>query len=144
MKGGRRRRMDPSASGKYRRVGEVLPGSARDLLHLSEEGDTYGNAVAIPAIHAAIAYADSICIAFGEFKSTEGDHQGAVKAVKEAVGPAADAGAIRALGIILSEKDQVSYQGNYYTLEDAAAVVRRLETFVAWAEQVLARRALSS
>jgi len=143
VKGGRRRRVDASASGKYRRIGEALLGSSRDLLQLSEEGDMYGNAVAILAIHAAIAYADAVCIAFGEFKSTEGDHQGAVKALKEAVGPRADVQAIKALGLILSEKDQVAYQGNYYTLDDASAVVRRLETFVAWAEEILARRALS-
>jgi hypothetical protein len=111
--------------------------SASDLAQLATDGDSYGNAIGIVAIHAAIAYADALSIRFGGFKSGEGDHVRAVDALKEALGNRADATAIRHLQRVLAQKDQVSYQGAYYTVADAKRVATEAQGFTAWAEELL-------
>jgi hypothetical protein len=75
---GKMRKMDRSQAAKYLRIGRALHSTVRDLNQLAAEGDTYGNAMAIVAIHAAIAYADALSIAFREVKSVDGDHSMAV------------------------------------------------------------------
>lgn len=61
---GRRRRVDKAQAVKYHRVGIALLQSATDLLNIAEEHDTYGNAIAIVVIHAAIAYTDALTIGY--------------------------------------------------------------------------------
>jgi hypothetical protein len=122
---------------KYQRVGAALMKSASDLADLGADGDGYGNAIGIVAIHAAIAYADALSIRFGGFKSGEGDHVRAVDALEEALGNRADATAIRHLQRVLAQKDQVFYQGAYYTVADAKRVATEAQGFTAWAEELL-------
>ena len=137
---GRRKAMDPSTATKYHRVAKALAKTAGDLSVLAEDGDGYGNAIAIVAIHAAIAHADALSIAFGGFKSTEGDHDGAVDTLLAALGSRSDPAQVRLLRSIIAEKDTVSYQGIYFTTDDARAVVARLEAFAAWADQLFQQR----
>jgi hypothetical protein len=132
--------MDPGQAFKYFKVARALRRSADDLCEVAEEGDAYGNAVAIVAIHAAIAYADTLCIAFGGFKSVGGDHGRAVEALVAALGSRSDPGKVKTLQEILSEKDAVSYQGVYYAVSDARAMVDRLTAFAEWAEELYERR----
>ncbi|TVP78388.1 MAG: hypothetical protein EA352_02115 [Gemmatimonadales bacterium] len=132
--------MDPSSAMKYNRVAQALGRSARDLCEVAEDGDLYGNAIAIVAIHAAIAHSDALTIAFGGFKSTEGDHLRAGDALLAALGSRADPGKIKLLRSIISEKDTVSCQGVYYTVEDAQAVVGRLMEFADWADAMYQQR----
>jgi hypothetical protein len=134
---GRRPSVDPAASAKYQRVAAALLKSASDLTELAAGEPSYGNAIAIVAIHAAIAYADALCIRFGGFKSAEGDHVRTVDSLKAALGDRADAAAIRRLQRVLSQKDQVSYQGAYYTVESATRLTKDAQEFAAWAEEVL-------
>lgn len=131
---GRRKNLDPHQAIKYFRVARSLRTSALDLVKISDEGSSYGNAIAIVAIHSAIAYADALAIAYGGFKSTEGEHERAVDALQEALGARAVPGQIKALRGIIKEKDSVSYQGIYYTLGEARQLVERLNAFADWAE----------
>jgi|SRR5690606_603726 len=136
VKRGRRKQVDPSAAVKYHRVARALRRSAVDLSDIAEDGDLYGNAIAIVAIHSAIAYADALCIAYAGFKSTEGEHRRAADALADALGTRADPQQVKTLREIIAEKDAVSYQGEYYTVADARTVVRRLEGFGNWAEEM--------
>ena len=104
---------------------------------LSEDGDEYGNAIGICAIHACIAYADAICIKHGGFKSSEGEHTRAADALREALGNRLDETALRAFRRALSQKDQISYQGDYYTVGEAHSVVTAMNTFCDWAHSIL-------
>jgi hypothetical protein len=91
----------------------------------------------VVAIHAAIAYTDSLSIRFAGFKSVEGDHVRVVDALKEALGDRADEKAIRLLRRVLAQKDQVAYQGEYYTVADAKRLAADAQAFAAWAEDLL-------
>lgn len=140
VKRGRRKQLDPSLAAKYHRVALALGNSARDLCSVAEDADLYGNAIAIVAIHAAIAHSDALSIAYGGFKSTEGDHERAADTLLAALGSRADAGQIKALRSIIAEKDAVSYQGVYYSVEEARAVVQALMRFAKWAEDMYRQR----
>jgi hypothetical protein len=134
---GRRKPVDPSGFVKYRDVGRALRNSANDLSTLSEDGDEYGNATGICAIHACIAYSDALCIKLGGFKSSEGEHLRAADALREVLGNRLDETAFKAFRRALSRKDQISYQGDYYTVGDARQVVRDMNTFCDWAHGML-------
>ncbi|MHB8873186.1 MAG: hypothetical protein ACYC8T_05815, partial [Myxococcaceae bacterium] len=113
----RRKRVDASQAGKYYDVAKALQRSAIDLADLGE--NAYGNAVAIVAIHSAIAYADALCIAYGGFKSTAGDHEDAADAMQDALGGRSEPSQVQTLLAIVKKKDPASYQGVYFTLADA-------------------------
>jgi hypothetical protein len=134
---GKRKAIDPSHFAKYRNVGRALRQSVNDLAILSEDGDEYGNATGICAIHACIAYGDAICIQFGGFKSSAGEHVRAADALREVLGNRLDERAFKAFRRALSEKDQISYQGDYYTVDQARSVVDAMNTFCDWAEATL-------
>jgi hypothetical protein len=92
------------------------------------------------AIHAAIAYTDALTVAYGGFKSTDGDHTRARNALQRALGQRADAGQLRTLTRILDAKSHASYSGSYYTLADGQRIFQELETFAAWAEELYQSR----
>lgn len=140
VKRGRRKRMDRSAARKHHRVARSLRQSALDLSEPAEDGDRYGNAIAIIAIHAAVAYGDALCIAYGGFKSTEGEHQRAAEALDDALGSHGEPQRMKDFRAILDEKDAVAYQGVYYTIADARKVVERLDRFARWAEELYNQR----
>jgi hypothetical protein len=130
---GKTRRTDRSQAAKYLRVARALHSTASDLRELADDRDTYGNAMAIVAIHAAIAYADALSIAFREIKSIDGNHSMAVAALRHALGRRAEPRQCRRLEHIIDQKNAVSYQGEYYTLEAAKLVVNEVDTFAEWA-----------
>jgi len=130
---GKTRQMDRSQASKYLRVARALHSTAEDLGQLASEGDTYGNALAIVAIHAAIAYADALSIAFRELKSVDGDHSMTVATLRHAIGHRADEAQIRRLENIIDQKSAVSYQGRCYMIADAEALVKKLDSFAQWA-----------
>jgi len=137
---GRRKAVDRSAAEKYRRVGTALLESAETLITVADEDDQFGNAIAIVAIHGAIAYADSLAIAFGGFKSTDGDHTRAADVVQEAMGSRADERALKALRSALAMKDKVSYSGMYYRIDEAARLLEQVRRFSGWAEEAYDHR----
>lgn len=133
---GRRATVDRDQSGRYLRVARALRRSAGDLADLADAGDRYGNAIAILAVHSAIAYADALSIPYGGFRSTEGDHERDVDVLKKALGIRAEPGRIKALLGVVRRKDVVSYQGEYFTVTEARAFVEQLRGFAEWAEEM--------
>lgn len=129
---------DPSRAGRYFQVAQGLRNTARDLSTIAEP--KYGNGLAIVAIHAAIAYTDALTVAYGGFKSTDGDHTRASDALQRALGHRADARQTRRLAGILDAKSHASYSGNYYTLADGQSILEELEVFAVWAEEVYLNR----
>jgi hypothetical protein len=69
---GSRKDIDKAQAEKYRRVGAALLESARVLAEVAADGDSFGNAIAVVAVHACIAYNDALSIAWRGVKSTEG------------------------------------------------------------------------
>jgi hypothetical protein len=122
---------------KYQRVGASLLRSTSDLEDLSDESATYGNAIAIIAVHAVIAYADALSVRFGGIKSGEGDHVRAVETLKETLGPRADAAELSRFKRVLSQKDEVAYQGSCYTVDDARRLADDARQFGHWADDLL-------
>jgi hypothetical protein len=135
VKRGSRKQIDPAQHAKYRRVAGSLLQSARDLSGLSDSA--YGNAIAIITVHASIAYSDALSIRFGGFKSSDGDHTRAVDALQDALGTRAEASMLKKLQRVLGRKDQVSYQGFYFSVLDAQQMLEDLEIFATWAEDLL-------
>jgi hypothetical protein len=140
IKRGQRKPVDPGQAEKYRRVGASLVESARALLTVADEGDRFGNAIGIVAVHAAIAYTDALTISFGGFKSTEGEHRKAADALQAALTHRIDPGKLALLRAILGTKDEVSYAGTYYRVEDAGRVLEKTIEYAAWAEELLRAR----
>jgi hypothetical protein len=136
-KRGRRKPVDPGHFQKYQRVGAAFRKSAEDLVTLAEAGDSYGNAIGIAAIHACIAYSDALCVRYGGFKSSEGEHVRAIDALREALGHRSDEPALKLLRRILAQKDRISYQGDYYTVGDSREVVSEMSAFCECAESLL-------
>lgn len=106
---GRRKTTDRHQGSKYRNVGSALLQSAQDLENLATDETRYGNAISVIGIHAAIAYNDAITIAYGGFKSTEGEHARAPDALLAALkNPSPEA--VDLLRSVVKKK-AVSYQG---------------------------------
>lgn len=110
---------------------------ARNSSVMADAGDI-GNPVISTVINCAIAYADVLTARFrGEVN--QGDHQAVVKLLRAALGkelPAKQEANLRAL---LEQKDEVQYGFRAKTRNDAEKALVRLEEFVAWAEEQLAR-----
>ncbi len=121
-------------------VARALRESVSALELVAEEGDQYGNAIAIVAIHGAIAYADALSITYGGFKSTAGDHEKAADALEAALGRRADPAALHGLLKVLKQKDTASYQGVYFTLQEARALAADFQEFARWAEELFEQR----
>jgi hypothetical protein len=94
----------------------------------------------VVAVHACIAYNDALTIAWRGVKSTEGDHTRAPDTLVFALGPRAAADQVRQLRSVLSKKDQVSYQGSYYRVSEAARLLDQAAGFCTWAKEVYDQR----
>ena len=136
----RKKSVEKGEAQKYYRVARSLHKTAGDLNTLAEEEGTYGNAIGIIVIHSAIAYSDALCIAYGRFKSTSGDHLQATHALRDALGKRIEERQAKNFARILREKDSISYQGVYYALEDARLLLSKLDDFSSWAERVFTER----
>ena len=121
-------------------MGSALLESARALAELATDEDRFGNAIAVVAVHAAIAYNDALTIAFRSVKSTEGDHAKAADTLLFALSHHAPAARVEQLRSILKNKDRVSYQGSYYTVRDAGTLLGEVDAFCRWAEDLYQRR----
>lgn len=130
---------DPSRAGKYLSVGRSLHRNGQELDAISET--RYGNGLAIIAIHAAIAYTDALTIAYRGIKSQDGDHARAADVLAHALGQRREhEGQVNRLRRILQAKSDVSYSGQYYTLEEGRRILREAAEFIRWAEEMLANR----
>lgn len=130
---------DPSRASKYQAIGRSLLRNSQELDAISET--KYGNGLAIIAIHAAIAYTDALTIAYRGIKSQDGDHARAADVLAHALGQSrTHAEHVSRLRGILQAKSNVSYSGQYYSLEEGRRIGREATVFIAWAEDMLARR----
>ncbi len=121
-------------------MGAALLDSAHVLAEVGTDADSYGNAIAVVAVHACIAYNDALSIAWRGVKSTEGDHGRAADTLVFALGHLAAAEQVRRLRAVLSRKDEVSYQGSYYGVSEATRLLQQAVAFCAWAEDMYDRR----
>ena len=136
----RTKSVDPAQAIRYRAVGEALLRSATAMVELSDLDLYYGNAIAIVTIHAVIAYNDALTVAFGGVKSTEGEHARAADVLQSPLGSRASPERVKLARSLLTLKDRVSYQGQYYTGEEAVQLFRRAEEFCDWAERMYQER----
>jgi len=90
--------------------------------------------------HAAIAYADALCIQQGSVRSGADDQEGAV-ILPEQVLPsgAATSMGVQQLRRIIDEKTRVSYLGELYGQAQTHALWGRLDRFRQWAKRLLRR-----
>lgn len=130
---------DPSRAVKYLSIGRSLHRNTQELEAISET--KYGNGLAIIAIHATIAYADALTIAYRGIKSQDGDHARAADVLAHAVGHNREYDRqVNRLRGILQGKSDASYSGTYYTLEEGKRIVREATEFIRWAEDMFAKR----
>lgn len=134
------KRVERFQAEKYRRVGASLLESAAALETVAEDDDRFGNAIAIVAIHAAIAYADALAIAYREVKSGAGDHRAAADLLRDALGPSADARMVTRFGAIVANKDRVAYTGTFFRMNEALRLLSEARVVCEWAEDLYARR----
>lgn len=131
----RTRREDPARADSYAEVGRRLVAAGRAIL--AQHDPRHASALAILAVHAAIAFADAVCIRRGGRKSTSPDHTAALRLLRAILGNRFPATAERALTRLLAEKDRLEYQGYVVVLREAATLFALAEVCGVWAEQVL-------
>jgi hypothetical protein len=137
---GNRKEVDRAQADRYRRVGAALLESAQTLAELATESDGFGNAIAVVAVHACIAYNDALSIAWKGVKSTEGDHTRAPDTLLFALSHQVPPERVRQLKTVVGKKDEVSYQGTYFRIEQASRLLDEASRFCAWAEEIYERR----
>jgi hypothetical protein len=125
---------------QYARVAEGLSKSAEDLFTLAESEDRYGNAIGVLAVHAAIAWTDALTIGYRGWKHTGSDHRKAADLLLKALGSRMSSQMRKTLMAILQTKEEVSYQGQYYRVEDAMSLLTQLRKYGEWAGEQFAQR----
>ncbi len=98
----------------------------------------YWTAAGVLIVHAAIAYADALCIQQAGVRSGADNHEEAA-AILEQVVPTneAAASAIGHLRRIIEEKTRVSYLGELYSRKQTNALWNKLDRFRSWAKRIL-------
>lgn len=127
--------VDPGQAAGYLGTGRTFLEAAHALATLAGADESYGNAIAVLVVHATIAHVDALTIAFAGKKSTSGDHRDAARLLRAVLGNRLSAEQERAVLSVVSAKDTVSYQGKYFPLSDATALLDKATAFSAWAEQ---------
>jgi hypothetical protein len=131
----RSKRIDPVRADAFAEVGRRLVLAGRAIL---ENRDTrHASGLAILAIHAAIAFADSLCVRFGGKKSTSPEHAATVGLLRGILGSRLTKEMERLLDRLVSDKDKFEYQGYVATLKEAEAMFSRAEKFGRWTEEML-------
>jgi hypothetical protein len=133
------KQVDRSTADRYRRVAISLQSSAVVLREVADGDSGYGNAIGVLAIHAAIAWCDTLCIAFGARKST-GSHDRAPSVLQEVLGNKAEPKQLKTLRAVIGEKDRVSYTGDVFSVKDGAKLLAKVEDFAKWAAELYERR----
>ena len=100
----------------------------------------YWTAAGVLIVHAAIAYADALCIRSAGEKSSGDNHEDALSLLDQAIPDAEDkTNALNQLQRIIEEKTKVSYLGNLYTASQCHDLWKRLQRFREWAHGILNR-----
>ena len=128
-------RVDPARADSYAEVGRRLLLAGRAI---QAQGDArHASALAILAVHAAIAFADAVAIRKGGRKSSSADHAAAARLLRAVLGARLPEPVAKAFARLVSEKDRFEYQGYVVPTREAAAVFALAEQVAAWAEDAL-------
>lgn len=123
----------------YRDQGRTFLAAAEALASESGENESYGCAIALLAVHSAIAHADALTIAFAGKKSA-GAHDRLPLLLGDALGNRLPAARRNELARLLGERDTIAYQGKHYALGDAGKRLKEARQFAKWAEQMFEER----
>jgi hypothetical protein len=126
------RRIDRLQAAKYLETGRVFLESAKALSIVADEQANYGNAIGLLSIHAAISFTDALSIAYGECKSTD-EHIAAIDTLQSILGNRLPPDMAKRLRKLLLEKDVVSYQGQFYDLDEGRQLLLLTEAYCKWA-----------
>ncbi|HCY78071.1 MAG TPA: hypothetical protein DHV28_19365 [Ignavibacteriales bacterium] len=128
-----RKEVDKVKSKDYLRVAESFVGGAE-----AARSFEYWNAAGVLIVHAAIAYADAICIKYGGVKSQGEDHSQVVTLLREVLSVSDDnKKAYIQLEKIIAHKTSVSYSGDVYDEKDVDNLWKNFERFKRWVEIIL-------
>jgi hypothetical protein len=131
----RAKRTDPARADSYAEVGRRLLHAARAI---TEQGDArHASALAILAVHSAIAHADAVAIHSGGKRSTAAEHVAVLALLREVLGNRLPDRIAKELQRVIAEKDKSEYQGYVATLGEARALLDRAERIGAWCEEWL-------
>ena len=120
---------------EYQRVAQHFYDAAKDSIDLE-----YWTAAAVLIVHAAIAYADALCIKVSGQRSVGESHEHTVVLLEEHVaGGDEKTKALNQLRYIIEEKTRVSYLGEILTPSTTKELWKRLERFREWAISILSR-----
>lgn len=98
----------------------------------------YGNAAGLLFVHAAIAYADAVCIHLAGVKSTSQNHYDAAQLLSETTARLKDRDrAITHFSRLIGEKNRVSYTGQSFRHPEVEALETHARRFGDWAEAIL-------
>ncbi len=100
----------------------------------------YWTAAGVLIVHAAIAYADALCIKTSGIRSSGDDHEDAVMLLESAVSEeGGKSKSINHLRRIIEEKTKVSYLGELYSASQTREMWKHIKRFAKWAEEILGR-----
>jgi HEPN domain-containing protein len=127
--------IDRSRYREYQRVAEHFCDAAKDSVDLE-----YWTAAAVLIVHAAIAYADALCIKVAGQRSVGDSHEHVVALLEELVaGRDEKKQALHQLRFIIEEKTRVSYLGEMISPSQTKELLKRLERFREWVLSILTR-----
>jgi HEPN domain-containing protein len=127
--------IDRSKYREYQRVAEHFYDAAKDSVDLE-----YWTAAAVLIVHAAIAYADALCIKVAGQCSVGESHEHTVTLLEEQVaGRDEKKKALNQLRYIIEEKTRVSYLGEMISPSQTKDLLKRLERFREWVISILTR-----
>jgi hypothetical protein len=130
-----RKSIDRSRCNEYSQVAEHFHDAAKDAMILE-----YWTAAAVLIVHAAIAFADAVCIKFSGQRSVGESHEETITMLESIIaGGEEKSRAINHLRRIIEKKTQVSYMGELYSSSDAKELMRQLVRFREWANVILHR-----
>lgn len=120
----------------YLRVADDFAGGADTAMEFD-----YPNAAGVLYVHAAIAYADAVCIALSGKKSSSEDHEDVADLLQDVlpVGDPNDKDALNAVRRVISIKNQVSYEGRAFARKDVVPLKRRIDVIGRWSKDRVRR-----
>lgn len=125
-----RKEVDKTKSLDHLKVAESFAGGAEVAKDFE-----YWNAAGILIVHAAIAYADAMCIKYGGVKSQGEDHNQVVALLREILSVNDEnKKAFIQLEKIIAHKTSVSYSGDVYDEKDVENLWKNFERFKRWVE----------
>jgi hypothetical protein len=128
-----RKRVERAKSADYLTVAENFFKAAEQAREFE-----YWNAAGLLIVHAAIAFADAICVKLGGVKSRGEDHHEAIGLLDELTAASQEQKqALSQFRRIVDHKTSVSYAGDVYGRKDVELLWRLLVRFRDWAMRVV-------